>query len=71
MRIYYGVVEDEDMRIILATVTGQMSDGSLVYTEIAQTSDGAIEKENGEPKLILENQYRRYFKKGLQTFVRL
>ena len=33
MRIYYGSAEDENMRMMFATVTGQMADGTLVYTE--------------------------------------
>ena len=71
MRIYYGSAEDENMRMMFATVTGQMADGTLVYTEIEQTEDGAIVTENGEPKLILNNQYRRYLRRGMQTFTRL
>lgn len=72
MRIYYGVTfENGEMRTIFATVTGQMIDGTLVYTEIEQTEDGAIVQENGEPKIIIDNQYTRHLKHGMQTFERL
>ena len=69
-KIYYGSADDEN-RTMFATVTGQMEDGTLVYTEIEQTDDGAIVTENGYPKLILDNQYRRYLRRGCQTFARL
>lgn len=70
MRIYYGYNPDED-RVIYATVTGEMADGSLVYTEIAQGPGGEILKENGEPKLILDNQFFRRLRYGTQTFTRI
>ena len=70
MRVYYGWNLDED-RVMYATVTGQMADGSLVYTEIAQTADHAIIKENGEPKLLLDNQYFRRLRYGSQTFEKI
>ena len=70
MKIYYGMRED-NTTAIWATVTGQMSDGTLVYTEIETDEHGAMVKENGEPKLILENQYIRHIKYGTQTFERI
>lgn len=72
MKIYYGATyEGDQIRTIFATITGQMVDGTMVYTEIEQTEDGAIVQENGEPKLILDNQYTRHLKHGMQTFERL
>lgn len=70
MKIYFGTITEEN-RNIFATVTGQMIDGTLVYTEIEQTNDGAIIKENGAPKLVLDNQFTRQLRKGFQTFTRL
>ena len=69
-KIYYGC-DAKDNRIMYAMVTGQMSDGSFVYTEIAQNRDGSIVIENGEPKLLLDNQYLRQLKRGCQTFHRI
>lgn len=70
MRIYYGTKE-HTTEVIYATVTGQMSDGTLVYTEIETREDGSIVKENGEPKLVLDNQYLRHTRCGMQTFERI
>ena len=70
MRIYYGA-DEKDMRIMFAIVTGQMSDGTLVYTECEQTEGKAVAMENGEPKLMLDRQYTRHLKRGMQTFVRI
>lgn len=70
MRIYYGYSTEED-REVYATVTGQMADGTLVYTEIEQNDDGSIVTENNEPKLILNNQFTRHLVKGFQTFERI
>ena len=70
MRTYFGY-NTEESRTMFATVTGQMADGTLVDTEIEQTEDGAIVTENGEPKLILDNQFTRRLKKGFQTFERI
>lgn len=70
MRKYFGMVAKES-RTIFATVTGQMQDGTLVYTEIEQTEDGAIVTENNEPKLILDNQYIRLMRNGWQEFIRI
>ncbi len=69
-KIYYGC-DAIDNHIMYATVTGQMADGSFVYTEIAQNQDGSIAIENGEPKLLLDNQYLRMLKHGCQTFHRI
>lgn len=70
MRIYYGF-EIETNRTMFATVTGQMSNGQLVYTEVEQKADGSIVTENGEPKLILDNQFLRRLRHGFQTFERI
>lgn len=70
MRIYYGTKE-MTTEAIMATVTGQMSDGTLVYTEIETRHDGSMVMENGTPKLILDNQYIRHMKHGMQTFERI
>lgn len=69
-KIYYGC-DSEDNHIMFATVTGQMADGSFVYTEIAQNDDGSVVIVNGEPKLLLDNQYLRRLKHGCQTFHRI
>ena len=72
MKIYYGATfEDGNMRAIFATITGQMADGTMVYTEVEQTKDNAAIIENGMPKLILDNQYTRHLKRGMQTFERI
>ena len=70
MRIYYGYNTEEN-RTVYATVTGQMADSTLVYTECETTNDGAVIFENDMPKLILDNQYTRHLKKGFQTFERI
>lgn len=70
MRIYYGTKE-HTTETVYTTVTGQMSDGTMVYTEIETKDDGSIIKENGEPKLILDNQYIRHMRYGMQTFERI
>jgi hypothetical protein len=71
MRIYYGMNEDTT-KVIMATITGEMSDGTKVYTEIETRDDGSMVKdENGDPKLILDNQYTRHLKHGTQTFSRI
>lgn len=69
-KIYYGS-DQESGRTMYATVTGIMSDGSLVYTEIESQKNGAIVIENGEPKLLLDRQYIRHVKYGTQTFERI
>ena len=71
-KIYYGMaIEEDSYRSIFATVTGQMDDGTLVYTEIEQTEDKAIKVKDGEPVLILDNQFTRRLRHGCQTFHRL
>lgn len=70
MRIYYGM-ELEENRAMFATVTGQMADGTFVYTEIEMREDGSAVKINGEYKLLLDNQYTRHLKYGTQMFIRL
>ena len=70
MKIYFGLNVDED-RLMYATVTGEMADGSIVYTEIEHDADMAIVTENGEPKLLLDNQFSRRLRHGTQTFHRL
>lgn len=71
-KIYYGAaIEGDRDRIIFATVTGEMADGTLVYTEVEQREDGSAVFENGEPKLILDNQFTRRTRHGMQTFHRL
>lgn len=70
MRIYYGM-DVESNRTIFATVTGQMIDGTLVYTEVEQNEDGSIVTKDGEPELILDNQYTRHLRHGMQTFSRI
>lgn len=69
-KIYYGC-DAKDNRIMYAMVTGQMSDGSFVYTEIAQNNDGSLAVENGNPKLMLDKQYTRKLMYGSQTFHRI
>lgn len=62
----------DEYRCIFAMVTGQMSDGTYVYTEIEQNEDGSIVTDKyGEPKPILDNQYIRRLKHGWQTFHRI
>lgn len=71
MKIYYGMTE-KGTRVIMATITGEMADGTKVYTEIEMTEDGSIATdEDGEPKLILDNQYTRHLKYGTQTFCKI
>lgn len=70
MKIYYGYNINEN-KTIYATVTGEMCDGSLVYTECETTEDGVVLFENEMPKLLLDKQYKRHLKKGFQTFERI
>ena len=60
MKKYYGWNLQEE-RTMIAIVTGQMSDGTLVYTEC----DGSGEIIN------IDNQYRRTLKYGQQMFISL
>ena len=61
-RIYYGCdIEAKDNAVMFATITGQMSDGTYVYTEC-----------DGKGNLInLDKQYTRHTKYGMQVFVRI
>ena len=71
-RVYYGAANDRKAgEFFYATVTGQMADGTLVYTEIAHRDDGSVITENGEYKLLLDNQYTRTLKHGMQLFFRI
>lgn len=72
-KIYYGAAIENNgiARLVFATVTGEMADGTLVYTEVEQREDGSAVFENGEPKLILDNQFTRRTRYGMQTFHRL
>lgn len=71
-RIYYGGADDRECtETIFAVVTGQMNDGTFVYTEVEQNENGSVKTENGEYKLLLDNQYRRTLRYGCQYFVRL
>ena len=70
-RVYYGWNTETD-KTMFAMVTGQMSDGTYVYTEIEQNKDGSIVTDKyGEPKTILDNQYIRRLRHGWQTFHRI
>lgn len=71
-RIYYGGASDiKCNETIFAVVTGQMSDGTFIYTEVEQKSDGSVVIENGNYKLLLDNQYTRTLRYGCQYFIRL
>lgn len=72
-KIYFGAaIEGENIRTIYATVTGEMSDGTLVYTEVEMREDGsAVFEKNGLPKLILDNQFTRRLRHGWQSFHRI
>lgn len=60
MRKYYGWNYDEN-RTMLATVTGEMFNGMLVYTEC-----------DGNGKLInIDKQYYRTLKQGTQCFFKI
>ena len=58
MKIYYGM-DLEQNRTMFATITGEMADGTKVYTEC----DG-----NGE-LINIDKQYIRTLKYGSQFFV--
>ena len=60
IRIYYGWNVEEN-RVMLATITGQMSDGQFVYTECNSNGD----------LIEIDKQYRRSLKHGAQCFFRL
>lgn len=57
MRKYYGW-NNEESRVMIATITGEMSDGTKVYTEC-----------DGNGNLIdIDKQYYRRTKYGTQCF---
>lgn len=59
-RKYYGWNEDKNSTIF-ATVTGQMDDGTLVYTEC-----------DGKGNLIdMDKQYTRQLRNHWQEFIRI
>lgn len=60
MRRYYGWNEAEG-RVMIATITGQMADGSYIYTEC----DGNFNLIN------IDMQYTRTLKYGSQIFFRI
>lgn len=60
MKKYYGW-NDEESRVMFATITGEMADGTKVYTEC---------DENGET-INLDKQYIRTLKHGAQWFFSL
>lgn len=61
-RKYFGVAEkDGRLKTMIATVTGQMEDGTMVYTEC-----------DGFGNLVdMDKQYSRTLKHGWQYFERL
>ena len=60
-KIYYGMCIEGKTRVMFATVTGQMADGTFVYTEC----DGCGNLIN------MDVQYTRNLKYGTQTFSRV
>ena len=60
MKKYYGINTAEN-RVMFATITGQMADGTLVYTE-------CDEKGN---LIDTDKQYTRTLKYGWQEFFRV
>lgn len=71
-RIYYGTAADKPHAdFFYAVATGQMDDGTMIYTEVAHREDGTVIKENGDYKLLLDNQYTRTLRYGCQLFIRL
>lgn len=68
-RKYYGADYNNNFAPMYAVVTGQMSDGSLVYTKIETDENGAVVKdERGEYVLNLDEQYQRTIKHGCNVF---
>ena len=57
MKKYYGWNWDES-RVMVATVTGEMENGMLVYTECNETGE----------LVNIDKQYRRTLKYGSQMF---
>ena len=69
-KVYTGIALPDD-RVIYATPTGVMADGTLVYTEIETVENAVVVDKLGNLKLILGNQYSRQVKYRTQTFTRL
>ncbi|MBR5354666.1 MAG: hypothetical protein IK122_00880 [Alphaproteobacteria bacterium] len=68
-RKYYGANYYDHFNPMYAVVTGQMDDGTLVYTKIATNPDGSLEiDEYGEYVLELDEQYSRTIKHGCNVF---
>ena len=69
MRKYYGADYENGMKPMYAVVTGQMADGSLVYTKIEMNEDGTLARdEYGDYALLLDEQYQRTIKHGCNVF---
>lgn len=68
-RLYYGMDYENETKPMYAVVTGQMEDGSLVYTKVEVNEDGSVAKdEHGEYILSLDDQYQRTIKYGCNVF---
>ena len=68
-RKYYGADFENDFQPMYAVVTGQMADGSLVYTKIETAEDGRLIKDDrGDYSLLLDEQYQRTIKHGCNVF---
>lgn len=68
-RKYYGADYYNNCEAMFAIVTGQMSDGTLVYTKIATNDDGSLAiDDRGEYVLELDEQYSRTVKYGCNVF---
>ena len=68
-RKYYGADYYDNFKPMYAVVTGQMNDGTLVYTKIATNPDGSLElDEYGDYVLELDEQYSRTIKHGCNVF---
>lgn len=68
-RKYYGADFENNCKPMYAVVTGQMADGSLVYTKIEMNEDGTLSTDkNGEYILLLDEQYERTIKHGCNVF---
>lgn len=68
-RKYYGADYYDNMKPMYAVVTGQMNDGTLVYTKIEMNEDGSLPvDEYGDYILILDEQYSRTIRFGTNIF---
>lgn len=66
---YYGADYENGLQPMYAVITGQMDDGSLVYTKIEMNEDGTLAKDDhGEYVLLLDEQYQRTIKHGCNVF---